>query len=464
MSSTIEQFDLVIIGAGPAGMAAAIEGADHGATVALIDEQTSPGGQIYRNVSNAPPGRKAVLGKDYSAGAALAQRLLDSAVQHRFGATVWHVGTGGEVTYSAQGTATRINGRQVILATGAIERAMPIPGWTLPGVMTAGAAQIMLKANGLIARDAVLVGSGPLLYLLAVQMCQAGAPPKALIETQSFADLRAASTHAMGMLRGWRQIAKGLGLLARLRRYGVKRFTGARGISVLGESAAEAVEFTTQGKPRRIEAQHVFLHQGVIPNTQISRALRLDHHFNAAQRCFCPTVDAHGQSSNPRFSIAGDGAAIEGAVAAQISGRIAALNGLSQIGLIDPQTRDANTAPLLRERARETAARAFLDRAYAPPADLFAPDDATLICRCEEITAGEIRAFARLGCTGPNQLKAFGRVGMGPCQGRSCGHMAAEILAREHQQNMDQTGYFNIRAPLKPVTLGELAALDATTD
>ena len=132
--------------------------------------------------------------------------------------------------------------------------------------------------------------------------------------------------------------------------------------------------------------------------------------------------------------------------------------------MFDPQTRDANTAPLLHERARETAARAFLDRAYAPPADLFTPDDATLICRCEEITAGEIRAFARLGCTGPNQLKAFGRVGMGPCQGRSCGHMAAEILAREHQQNMDQTGYFNIRAPLKPVTLGELAALDAITD
>ena len=295
MSQMSDAFELIVIGAGPAGIAAAVEGAARGARVALLDEQSGPGGQIYRNVTNASAKRKNLLGKDYAVGDALARQLMESDVDRRFGANVWHVGADGAVAYSVDGNAIRIKGQHIVLASGAVERAVPLPGWTLPGVMTAGAAQIMLKSNGIVARDAVLVGSGPLLYLLAVQMAEAGAPPKAIVETQGLGDLRAAIRHWPGLLRGWRQIAKGIGLLGRLRRLRVKRYTGARDIRVVGQDAAEAVQFLHRGQSHQIRTNHVFLHQGVIPNTQISRGLRLGHRFNAQQRCFCPDVDEYGQ-------------------------------------------------------------------------------------------------------------------------------------------------------------------------
>jgi hypothetical protein len=122
---------------------------------------------------------------------------------------------------------------------------------------------------------------------------------------------------------------------------------------------------------------------------------------------------------------------------------------------------EQHTAPLKKKRAKELAVRPFLDRAYPPFEQCLKPANETIICRCEEGTAGDIRRFASLGCKGPNQAKAFGRAGMGPCQGRFCGLTVTEILAQETGQTQLETGALRIRAPLKPVTLGELAAYDA---
>jgi octopine oxidase subunit A len=462
---TTKQCDLIIIGAGPAGMAAAMEADQRGAQVILLDDQPAAGGQIYRNVLGASPRQKAILGTDFSQGRHLAEMLVRSDVDHRAGVTVWHTGTGGTVctvTYSKDGIAKQVQGKHILLATGAIERPVPLPGWTLPGVMTAGAAQIMMKTGGLVAEGAVLVGSGPLLYLVAAQMLAAGCPPKALVETQSFSDLRAAMSHLGGAFRGWRQLVKGLGLIARLKRAGVRRYTGAYDITIAGDLSAKAVCFCAGGRSHRIETDAVLLHQGVVPNTQISRALGLDHRYDIAQRCFCPLTDIYGQTSAPLISIAGDGAGIAGARTATLSGRIAVLNALSVMGCISSQARDAASAPLLRKRAGEIAIRPFLDRAFAPPDTILRPDDATIVCRCEEVTAGEIRRCIALGCKGPNQIKAFTRAGMGPCQGRFCGLTVTEILAGETGQTPDKTGAYRIRTPIKPVTLRELAALKSS--
>ncbi len=454
-----KQYDLIIIGAGPAGMAAAKEADQRGAQVVLLDEQPAAGGQVYRNVLGVSPQQAAILGADFNEGRHLAEWLAQSNVDHRTGVTVWQVGTDGSVAYSKDGIAEQVRGKHVLLATGATERPIPLPGWTLPGVMTAGAAQILMKTCGLVPEEAVLVGSGPLLYLVAAQMLAAGHPPKAMVETQSFADLCAAMPHLGGALRGWRQLVKGLGLIAGLKRVGVRRYTGASDIAITGDTVAEAVCFTAGGRSLRIETDTVLLHMGVVPNTQISRSLGLDHRYDTAQRCFHPVTDTYGQTSAPLISIAGDGAGIAGAKAATLSGRIAALNALSVMGRINSQDRDAACGPLLRKRAGEIAIRPFLDRAYAPPEAILQPSDTTIVCRCEEVTAGDIRQSAALGSKGPNQTKAFSRAGMGPCQGRFCGLTVTEILAAETGQTPDQTGAYRIRAPIKPVTIGELAAL-----
>lgn len=456
---TPEQCDLIVIGAGPAGMAAAKEASGRGVKVILLDEQPAAGGQIFRNVLGITPRQAEILGPDFTDGRHMAEWLANAQVDHRTGATVWQVGTDGSVTYSQDGIAKQVLGKHILLATGAIERPVPLPGWTLPGVMTAGAAQILMKTSGIVADGAVLVGSGPLLYLVAAQMLAAGSPPKALVETQTFSDMRAAMTHLAGALKGWRQLVKGVGLMARLKRAGVRRYTGALDITIEGETAAKAVCFTLGGQSHRIKTETVLLHQGVVPNTQISRSLGVDHRYDAAQRCFHPVTDTYGQSSAPLISMAGDGAGIGGAKAAGLSGRIAALNALSVFGHMTFADRDLACSSLLRKRAGEIAIRPFLDRAYTPPDTILRPADSTIVCRCEEVTAGDIRRFVTLGCSGPNQTKAFSRAGMGPCQGRFCGQTVTEIIADETGQTLDKTGLYRIRAPIKPVTLGELAAL-----
>jgi len=455
--------DLIVIGAGPAGMAAAAQAAASGLSVVVLDEQPGPGGQIYRAVTGDGASRGAILGQDYQEGAKLAQAMQVADVRYLAGAVVWQIEpdtAGITVSYSLEGRATQLRGLRLILATGALERPVPVPGWTLPGVMTAGAGQILLKASGLVAKRCVLAGSGPLLYLLAVQMARAGKPPLALVETQDAGDILRAVPHLTQGWCGWRTLVKGLGLLVELRRFGLRRITGAVDLRITGGDQAEALEFTVKGCTQSIRCDTVLLHQGVVPNTQISRALRLDHDWLEGQKAFAPRCDPWGETSAAGIFIAGDGAGIAGAVAAAAAGRLAALQVSCQLGRMDAAARDTQSRGPLAALAAERALRPFLERAYPPCAQVLAPADTTIICRCEEVTAGQIRDWARLGCTGPNQTKAFGRAGMGPCQGRYCGASVTALLAQAHGTDPQKVGAFRIRPPYKPVTLGELAQLD----
>ena len=406
------------------------------------------------------PLRADILGPDYAHGTVLTEGLRRAGIDHISGAVVWAIEDGFRISYTKDGSGAQIAADRILLATGALERPMPLPGWTLPGVMTAGAGQILLKQSGVLALDAVLLGSGPLLYLIAAQMVRAGTPPRAMVETQSAQDLMRAARHIGGAMRGWPYMVKGLRMLAEITRAGVPRYTGATDIAIDGTDKAEAVTFTRRGRAHRLSCRTVFLHHGVVPNTQAARSIGVTHCWDAAQACFVPEVDSWGESDVKGVFIAGDGVRIGGAKAAEIAGQIAALKVAQDVGRIAAKVRDRQAAPLRASAARELAARAFLDRTYPPCAEALAPDDATMICRCEEITAGDIRGYARLGCLGPNQAKAFGRAGMGPCQGRYCGLTVTALLAEANGQTADATGYFRIRAPLKPVTLGELAAMD----
>ena len=451
--------DIIVVGAGPAGMAAAAMAARHGATVSLLDEQPRPGGQIYRDVDRAEQQRIDILGKEYQHGATLTQDMRNAGITHVTGAVVWAIEDSFTVSYTQHGQAAQVSADRIILATGALERPMPLPGWTLPGVMTAGAGQILLKQSGVLARNAVLVGSGPLLYLIAAQMVRAGTPPRALVETQSRHDLLRAAKHFGGALRGSGYLVKGLKLLAQLVRARVPRYTGATDIAIEGGARAEAVTFRSRGRAQRIACDTVMLHHGVVPNTQAARSIDVPHLWDSAQHCFSPVTDQWGATPVDGVFVAGDGAGIGGANVAEHAGRISALKALQELGQISPQARDDLAAPLVRQKAKENAVRPFLDAAYPPCAQALAPADSTLVCRCEEVRAGDIRRYAKLGCLGPNQAKAFGRAGMGACQGRYCGLSVTAILAQENSLGPDDTGYFRIRPPLKPVTLGELASM-----
>ena len=456
----MKHFDLVIIGAGPAGLSAASLAVKHGATVAILDEQATAGGQIYRNVAQADVARLDILGADYQDGQSLVQNLTGSEVTHLCNAVVWGVTLDGVVSYSIGDEGGQIAGRKLLIATGALERPMPIPGWTLPGVMTAGAAQILMKSSGLVPENAILVGSGPLIYLLASQMIAAGAPPKALVETQTRRNMIAGMRHISGAVRGWKAIAKGVRMLGKIRAAGVPRYTGAHGLRVLGEEHAKGIAFQSKDQQHELESTTVLLHQGVVPNTQITRSLQLDHRWDDQQRCFHPVLDHWGKSSSDTIFVAGDGAGIGGAKAAEYAGRISAAEILCSLGIIDQKQRDQISDSSKKALATERAVRPFLDALYPPSQEVLTPSDEVIVCRCEAVRAGDIRRYAKLGCTGPNQTKAFGRSGMGPCQGRYCGLTVTELLAAEHGKPQDEIGSYRIRMPIKPVTLGQLASIN----
>jgi NADPH-dependent 2,4-dienoyl-CoA reductase/sulfur reductase-like enzyme len=455
-----ESVDVVVVGAGPAGISAAIAAAEAGARVVLLDEQAAAGGQIYRAITTADDPQAArrleVLGPDYAAGRPLARALAASNARHETGVAVWEVTRDRQVHGLQNGRVRSWQAARVVLATGAMERPVPIPGWTLPGVMTAGAAQILLKAEQAVPRGGVvLAGCGPLLYLLGWQYLRAGVTIAAVVDTTDRADHRRALAHAGAALRGWRVLAKGLRLLAALRRAGVPFFTGASDLAVEGAERAEALRFTANGRPQRIAAELVLLHQGVVPNTQLSWSLRAGHRWDEAQLCWSPNTDAWGELDLPGFFMAGDGSGIAGALAAACQGTLAGLAAAHQLGRIDATERDRRATPVRAELDTQRAVRPFIDALYRPK--LRVPADDVIVCRCEEVTAGQIREFVALGCAGPNQAKSFGRCGMGPCQGRLCGLTVTELIAQARGVSPADVGYYRIRPPIKPITLGELA-------
>jgi len=436
-------------------MAAATLASELGLSTVVLDEQGAPGGQIYRAVERAAP--DSPLGPDYLAGRDLAAAFRASQTEYRPATTVWHIDPEGAVSILANGRSETLTARRILLATGAYERPVPIPGWTLPGVMTVGGAQILLKTADLVPGErTVLAGQGPLLFLAAAQLVRAGAPPVAILETAPHANYTAAAARLGAAWAGRNHLAKGLGLITELRRAGIPIRRAVGGLRVLGRDRVEGLAWNGG----QLAADHLLLHEGVIPNTQVSLALGLAHDWDEAQRCWRPSLDQWGNSSVPTIAVAGDGGGIGGAAAAALSGRLAALAAATILGRLDAAERDRRARPLHRALARELAFRPFLDALYRPgPAILTPPDDTVTICRCEEVTAGMIRRAARLGAQGPNQAKAFTRCGMGPCQGRLCGPLVTAIMAEALQKPIPEIGTYRPRAPYKPITVGALAGL-----
>ena len=434
--------DVVVVGAGPAGLAAAAAMTRLGMSVVLLDENRSAGGRIWqaletRDASDDPEGLALIR-------APRGERL--------FGANVWGI-EDGTVFFSIGGAARSLCPRRIVLATGTTERPLPVPGWTLPGVMTVGAAQIALKTGGLVPDENTWIsGRGPLIYLYAAQAIKAGGRFGGILELGRPSYWRALP-HAPA---AFADVVRGLGWMAALRRASVPILRGTDLVAE-GTDALTGLSFRQNGARRSVPADVLLLHDGVVPSIQITRALGCAHAWQERQRCWVPVTDAWGETTVSGIVVAGDGAGVGGASAARYSGEIAGLGCAAALGFIDAATRDTQAVPVRDRYVRAVASRPFIDTLFPPlPCD---PADDVVVCRCEEVTAHDIRAAVRQGCQGLNQLKAFTRCGMGPCQSRMCGTTAAEVFAREKNLHPREIEPFRTRFPAKPLTVGELAAL-----
>lgn len=458
-----ERFDLAIVGAGPAGMAAAIAARRARLSVVVFDQQPEPGGQIYRHVRSVTTGRAQdlfVLGAEYAEGYDLVERFLGCGADYRPLTEVWQIDGERRVHYTGPRGAAHIDAAQVLIATGALERPFPVPGWTLPGVLGCGAAQILLKSAALVPRGRIAIaGAGPLPLLVASQLLRAGVKPAIVLETVPLANYARAAARlpSAALVPGY--LSKGLSLLGALRRAGVPLVRGARALRLAGGERVTAVQWRSGRAEHSRPVDMVLLHQGVVPDPNLWRSLRVDAVWDDRQRCLRPRLDDWGRSSVEGVWIAGDGAGIGGARAAECAGTLAALAIACELGRIDAEHRDEQAlAPRFALRA-ERKARPFLDTLYRPDDAMVAPpDDETLVCRCEEVTAGQVRELAAQGVPGPNQLKAYSRCGMGPCQGRLCGLTVVELMAATQRRPPGEIGYYRIRPPVRPLTVGQLAA------
>lgn len=456
--------ELVVIGGGPAGLAAATLAAKLGLDTVILDEQETPGGQIYRAIERRTKQGDRIgplLGPDYRSGLEVVDAFRRSEAVYVPGSAVWQVSADGTVGITQDGVASLLRAKRVILATGAMERPVPVAGWTLPGVMGAGAAQTLLKASGVVPSEpTVICGCGPLPLLVAAQLLEAKVPLKAVLITTPrmlSADALLELPRAISQLK---DIMNGLSWMRRLRAEGVTVHHGVSAVEAHGTNTLEKVSFDMGGTRQSIDASVLLLHDGVVPNVQLSRSAGIRHSWDKSQLTWRPDADEWGATSQERLAVAGDGRQIFGAKAAVPLGKLAALDAAYKLGRISVQERDARAGELRKLLKLYTRIRPFLDRAFPPTLVKPLPTGDTVVCRCEEISASSLRSTIRDdGLTDPDQIKSLTRCGMGPCQGRMCGTTVGRIIAEELGQSVEKVGLYRPRIPVKPLSLGALAAL-----
>ncbi|MFD4024153.1 NAD(P)/FAD-dependent oxidoreductase [Streptomyces sp. NPDC058576] len=476
-----ESGDLVVVGAGPAGMAAAATALDGGLRVLLVDSGPAPGGQFWRH----PPdhAREAVPTEDlhhdlrtYRAlRTALAAHertgrltlLLDHSVwttaREADGFTVHAVDRGR----APEERAVVLRAPALLVATGAYDRQLPFPGWDLPGVLTAGGLQTLLKGGGVVAgRRVVLGGTGPFLLPVAAALAARGAEVVAVCEAAAPSAWLRSPVPLLRNPAKWAEAARYAGALAR-HRIPVRTRTAIVGAEAGAEAGAEGQEgrvavvrtasLDADGTPlpdteRRTEADTVGVGWGFVPQLDLLLPLGCDL-VDAGDGTMAAEVDDGQRTTVPGLYAAGEACGVGGAALAVSEGRVAAvsvLTDLSAPGLPGMRRLAAERRAVARHRA---FARALAQAHPLPPAWPAWLTDDTTVCRCEEVTAGAVRSARAHGSAADHrQVKQLTRAGMGWCQGRMCGPAVhCLVSARDEPYTPAE------RLIATPVTLGALA-------
>lgn len=452
------QFDIVVLGGGPAGMRAAIAARRHGLRVAVVDEGQRPGGQVYRAPFHPVRPSDLRASKDLARGERLRAELDASGATLLARHRAWFAAPGMRVACFGPEGPAELDARALILATGTTERVLPVPGVILPGVIGLAAATILLKAHAVVpAGPTVVAGVGPLLYAVAAGLLKAGGRIAAVVDLLRPAEWSAALP---GLLSRPDLVSRGAAWMAALIRAGVPVHRGATVTAIHGADGVEAVEVARVGAdwspaPARttIAAGSVAIGHGLTPATEFARLLGVPHQFSAARGGWVPQLGPDRKAADGIY-IAGDCAGISGAAAAEWAGALAGLSAARDLGAI-PTERYAAASHEARARlAREERFGWTISRMMALRPGLVATvTPGTIVCRCEDVARARIDQVAARGARHVNQLKSSTRCGMGPCQGRSCGEAAAEIMAAETGLPREQVGLWTARTPLRPIPL-----------
>ncbi|MDE0000296.1 MAG: FAD-dependent oxidoreductase, partial [Rhodospirillaceae bacterium] len=462
-----ESPDLLVIGGGPAGLTAAAVAAESGADVAVIDERPALGGQFFKQPASAAVLPPSLAGdRQFERGRQLIERARRSGARILNGAEVWGAFAPNEVGVLKGSSSWIVRPKRTVVATGAYERGLPVPGWTLPGVMTTGAAQTLLRSYGVLAGQRLLVaGNGPLNLQVALELKRAGAKVAAVAESARPPG-RASPVDAVRLFRSAPRLAlDGVRYLAGLRSAGVpvlyRRVLKAVHTTD-GGLAATLVRVGEEERPadRTIEVDAVCVGYGFQPNNEVLRCLGCRHDHDERRGHLVTVRNEHCETTVPGIYAIGDCCGLGGAPAALDEGVIAACAAVRSLGFDLTPGHARAREQAVRTLRRHRIFQAALWRVFDAPryqTELAAPD--TLICRCERVRLSDLDAAVEDGNATIGMLKRRTRLGMGPCQGRYCAPVAAAMLERLTGTRVDEFSLFAPRVPIKPVRVGDIAGV-----
>lgn len=448
---------VVIIGAGPAGLACARTLSRANVPVVVLDDNPRPGGQYFRQLPQSfEAGTDSRLLRDVGRVADLVACLEHPQVRYLPETTAWMVPTPGVVAYAGASGSGRVEASHIVLATGAHDKPVPFPGWTTPGVISAGGALNLAKGQGQAPQGRVIVvGNGPLLLVVAATLVAAGSQVTHVVEC---APGRQAWGALPQMIHAPRLLWKGMDYRRRLLAGGTRVMTGWTITEAIGTpqvSAARLAPLTGSGELRQTHAitlpvDWIVTGFGLQPSSELARHLGCQMRFDADRGGWIPSRSANLETSLPNVFAIGDGAGIGGVEVALTEGGLAANAVLARLGQLGPDERK------LRGTISSLGKfRAGLDRLYRAPSPMLARDT-TIVCRCEEVTAGEVQDAIDAGATDLVRLKGALRLGMGRCQGRNCYTAAALQISRRQGQELEQCPLPRSRAPVRPVRIDDM--------
>ncbi len=458
----IKTYDTIIIGSGIAGLNAAKILSEYNLKIAIVDENHFPGGQYLRKL---PENFKSNLikhtTKTKKSGLKLIKELQTKEIAFYQNSTVIGVYDENRVFFEKEGKSELIQGKTLIMATGAREKYLPFKGWTLPGVISAGALQVFLKSNGVLPSDKILIaGTGPFLYAVAYETLVAGGKVLGIYELNGFLKQL---PFGLGLMRVPSKIFEALVYMEEILRRWTKIKYGWEIVKAEGDGKLERVILAktdskgeiVKGSEKTVETNVLAVGFGFIPNIELLNMIGGETEYKKELGGWIIKVNDELETSIETVFSAGETTGIGGAEKSLIEGKLSAYSVLKKLNKIDNNIYVGKTSKLKKKRENYLKYASYLNSVFSINDNLYKSiDKDTIICRCEDVSFKEIKEAYNAGFDSLNSLKVFTRSGMGNCQGRTCGPIITEIIKAHNNGKIPEQ--FKIRKPAKPVSLSSL--------
>ena len=449
-----ESFDVIVIGAGPSGVAASVSAAKNGAKVLIIDSNINTGGQVYKPPPESFTKISNKINKEINLQIKQKELLKKSNVKIALNHSVWQITENFKIfAINNESTFIEWQCKILIVATGTYERIIPFPGWTNPGIIGLAATTTLLKSHRILpGKKTLIAGCGPLLAVVASGIIKSGGSVVAIIDNNKSTNWL---TSIYPMLSNLWALLDGLKWLKDILLNFIPIYfnSSISNVTLKNGEYLISIKNNKNKKITKIKADSVCVGYGLIPSIDILKSIGAQIYFNNKLSSWIPVLDRYYQTTINNLYSVGDGTGIDGAVPAYEKGLIAGNAASLKLNIINENQFNLVTKNIFKKLKRYQKFGQCMARLMTPNNDILDNlTEETVICRCEDVTLKEINDSIKIGAKDINQLKSWTRCGMGPCQGRTCEDTISRIMSK-YSGNREAVGVLTRRFPLKPINM-----------